>query len=187
MPRSFFVGKKQNAGALTMSHEDNEKTQKQKAEGTAAETRTTSRRGFLSVAAMSAGLVVSFGAMGGIGAKFLTPRKKTGGRIELFIGKAASIPQNTSAIIHDLSGAEIIVLNTPEGFKGFSNVCPHLGCHVHWEEGKKIFYCPCHEGVFDAQGIATSGPPAEAKQKLAAAEIRHDKKSGNLFLVTESA
>jgi cytochrome b6-f complex iron-sulfur subunit len=147
---------------------------------------TTTRRGFLSSLAMGAGLVASMGALGAIGVKFLMPRKKTGGQAELFIGKAASIPQNTSAIIHDLSGAEIIVLNTSEGFKGFSNVCPHLGCHVHWEEEKKIFYCPCHEGVFDASGTATSGPPAEAKQKLAAAEIRHDKKSGNLFLVTES-
>jgi Rieske Fe-S protein len=168
-----------------MTHENNDSAQQQGKE--TSQTPTTSRRGFLSIAAMSAGLVVSFGALGGIGAKFLTPRKKTGGKVELFIGKAASIPQNASAIVHDLSGAEIIVLNTPDGFKAFSNVCPHLGCHVHWEAEKKIFYCPCHEGVFDAGGMATSGPPADAKQKLTAAEIRHDKNSGNLFLVTESA
>ena len=148
---------------------------------------TTTRRGFLSSAAMTGGLVVSLGTLGGIGIKFLTPRKTHGAAVNLFIGKAASIPENASAIVKDLSGSEIIVLHTSEGFKGFSNVCPHLGCHVHWEAEKKIFYCPCHEGVFDARGVATAGPPAEAKQILATAEIKHDEKSGNLFLVTGAA
>lgn len=148
---------------------------------------TTSRRGFLSAMAMTGGLVATLGMLGGIGIKFLTPRKSDGGTVDLFIGKAASIPENTSALVHDLKGNEIIVLHTKDGFKGFSNVCPHLGCHVHWEAGKKIFYCPCHEGVFNARGVATGGPPAEANQQLAAAEIRHDEKSGNLFLVSPTA
>ena len=147
----------------------------------------TTRRGFLSTIAMGAGLVASMGTLAGMGVKFLTPRKKSGDAVELFIGKAASIPENTSLTVHDLAGNEIIVLRTDQGFKGFSNVCPHLGCHVHWEVQDRIFYCPCHEGVFNARGVATSGPPAEANQKLATADIRHDEQSGNLFLVTRTA
>jgi Rieske Fe-S protein len=47
-----------------------------------------------------------------------------------------------------------------------SSVCPHLGCQVFWEAAKDRFFCPCHNGVFDASGKATAGPPAEANQTL---------------------
>ena len=148
---------------------------------------TVSRRGFLSTLAMTGGLVASLGTLGGMGVKFLTPREQSGKTVELFIGKADAIPVNSSTIVHDLKGGEIIVLRTRDGFKGFSNVCPHLGCHVHWEPGENIFYCPCHEGKFDTGGAAVAGPPKDAKQKLSLARIRHDAKSGNLFLVSPTA
>ncbi len=61
-----------------------------------------------------------------------------------------------------------------------SNVCPHLGCRVHWEAQKNHFMCPCHNGVFDAVGIATAGPPAEAGQRLARYPLKVE--SGMLFI-----
>ena len=47
-----------------------------------------------------------------------------------------------------------------------SSVCPHLGCRVQWEANNDRFFCPCHNGVFDANGRATSGPPADSGQHL---------------------
>jgi cytochrome b6-f complex iron-sulfur subunit len=43
--------------------------------------------------------------------------------------------------------------------KAFSLVCTHLACTVSWNPEKKNFYCPCHEGLFDAEGRVVSGPP----------------------------
>ena len=53
-----------------------------------------------------------------------------------------------------------------EDFVALSGTCPHLGCQVHWEAQNNRFFCPCHNGVFDASGRATAGPPAEARQSL---------------------
>jgi Rieske Fe-S protein len=42
----------------------------------------------------------------------------------------------------------------------FSQKCTHLGCVVIFEAADEEFYCPCHEGFFDAgTGEAVAGPP----------------------------
>lgn len=40
-----------------------------------------------------------------------------------------------------------------------SATCTHLGCIVSWDEAQNRFKCPCHNGVFDANGEVVSGPP----------------------------
>ena len=40
-----------------------------------------------------------------------------------------------------------------------SATCTHLGCQVRWDAGSSSFRCPCHGGVFDAQGNVVEGPP----------------------------
>jgi menaquinol-cytochrome c reductase iron-sulfur subunit len=47
----------------------------------------------------------------------------------------------------------------------FSNVCTHLSCHVNWDEGKKVYICPCHDGRFGLNGEVTSGPPPRPLDK----------------------
>jgi Rieske Fe-S protein len=37
--------------------------------------------------------------------------------------------------------------------------CAHLGCPVRWVPVAERFICPCHGGVYDLQGVRTSGPP----------------------------
>ena len=53
-----------------------------------------------------------------------------------------------------------------DDFLALSSVCPHLGCRVHWESNHNRFFCPCHNGAFNAQGVAISGPPAAEGQSL---------------------
>lgn len=53
-----------------------------------------------------------------------------------------------------------ILIHDEEGnFKAFSLVCTHMACVVSWLSEKKEFYCPCHDGYFDADGKVLSGPP----------------------------
>ena len=59
-------------------------------------------------------------------------------------------------------------------FLALSSVCPHLGCKVHWESQESRFFCPCHNGAFDATGVAIAGPPKEAGQSLKKYDVRVD-------------
>jgi Rieske Fe-S protein len=37
--------------------------------------------------------------------------------------------------------------------------CAHLGCPVEWFAESGLFMCPCHGGVYNANGEHASGPP----------------------------
>ncbi len=63
--------------------------------------------------------------------------------------------------------APAIVIRTPESIRAFSLICTHLGCTVQWQEGKKEFYCPCHDGRFDEFGEVIAGPPPVPLESLA--------------------
>ena len=47
----------------------------------------------------------------------------------------------------------------PLMFQVFNVNCTHLGCPVNWREQAGIFLCPCHGGVFYADGTVAGGPP----------------------------
>jgi len=37
--------------------------------------------------------------------------------------------------------------------------CTHMGCEVAWRPATSTYACPCHEGVYDADGRPVAGPP----------------------------
>jgi Rieske Fe-S protein len=41
----------------------------------------------------------------------------------------------------------------------FAMNCAHLGCPVSWFPQSGLFMCPCHGGVYYANGECASGPP----------------------------
>ena len=47
-------------------------------------------------------------------------------------------------------------------FVAFAIYCTHLGCPVRWIPSANLFMCPCHGGVFYADGNVASGPPPKA-------------------------
>ncbi|MEJ2217889.1 MAG: ubiquinol-cytochrome c reductase iron-sulfur subunit [Gemmatimonadota bacterium] len=44
-------------------------------------------------------------------------------------------------------------------FTAFSIDCTHLGCPVRWMKEARLFMCPCHGGVYYADGDVAAGPP----------------------------
>src|SRR5262245_60085511 len=44
-------------------------------------------------------------------------------------------------------------------FLVFAVNCAHLGCPVSWFPESGLFMCPCHGGVYYADGKRASGPP----------------------------
>jgi Rieske Fe-S protein len=46
-----------------------------------------------------------------------------------------------------------------DDFTVFAINCAHLGCPVRWFSESQLFMCPCHGGVYYADGSRASGPP----------------------------
>jgi menaquinol-cytochrome c reductase iron-sulfur subunit len=44
-------------------------------------------------------------------------------------------------------------------FVAFTVDCAHLGCPVRWLPTAQLFMCPCHGGVYYADGSVAAGPP----------------------------
>ncbi len=44
-------------------------------------------------------------------------------------------------------------------FVAFAVNCTHLGCPVNWRPDADLFLCPCHGGVYNADGTVAGGPP----------------------------
>jgi menaquinol-cytochrome c reductase iron-sulfur subunit len=44
-------------------------------------------------------------------------------------------------------------------FVAFTINCAHLGCPVRWLAKAELFMCPCHGGVYYADGSVAAGPP----------------------------
>jgi len=44
-------------------------------------------------------------------------------------------------------------------FVAFAMNCTHLGCPVRWLNDAGLFMCPCHGGVYYADGAVAAGPP----------------------------
>jgi menaquinol-cytochrome c reductase iron-sulfur subunit len=53
---------------------------------------------------------------------------------------------------------------SPTSFTAFSVHCTHLGCPVQWVAGAGLFLCPCHGGVYSADGKVVAGPPPKPLQ-----------------------
>ncbi|MFQ6071548.1 MAG: ubiquinol-cytochrome c reductase iron-sulfur subunit [Methanosarcinales archaeon] len=81
---------------------------------------------------------------------------------DLKVGEAAEFVYfNTpAALIHLETG------DSKENYRALWTKCTHLGCIVKWHPDKKQFICPCHIGIFDAEGNVISGPPPKPLTQL---------------------
>ena len=131
------------------------------------------RRSFLSTTGnvcMATGLVAGYGAFGYCALRFLSPSAADENLDWQFVDIMDALVDVSSLEFTASSGAKIVIARAEEisetGFLALSSVCPHLGCQVFWEAARDRFFCPCHNGTFDAEGKATGGPPADANQSL---------------------
>jgi menaquinol-cytochrome c reductase iron-sulfur subunit len=62
----------------------------------------------------------------------------------------AGVTAKTAAWLRRVSETEFIA---------FAVNCSHLGCPVRWMQDANLFMCPCHGGVYYADGSVAAGPP----------------------------
>jgi Rieske Fe-S protein len=136
----------------------------------------TDRRSVLatsSTALMVCGLASGYGTFFAMAGRYFFPSGTN--KAWMFVTDAQGIAPGASAEFVSPTGVQVTITRlvddreaepTAESFLALSSVCPHLGCRVHWEPHNDRFFCPCHNGVFDPAGKATSGPPAADGQDL---------------------
>ena len=135
-------------------------------------------------------LAVAYGTLTAFAFRFIFPSHLSGPARRIFIGFAAEIGVGESKLLALPSGDQLLVSNTGRirleagsSYVGFSNRCPHLGCRVHYDSSQRLYICPCHQGIFDSDGVAISGPPAQAGQRLKSYRIALEGKS--MYAVVE--
>ncbi|MEK6246606.1 MAG: ubiquinol-cytochrome c reductase iron-sulfur subunit [Planctomycetales bacterium] len=140
---------------------------------------SAARRNFLrhsTTVAMAGGLVAGYGAFFAIAGRFVYPASGTITAWQ-FVAALKEIAVGQSLKYVTPAGANVVIARQSEAsdadaFIALSSICPHLGCQVHWEVQNDRFFCPCHNGVFDASGNPKEGPPAAANQKLTRFPLR---------------
>lgn len=143
------------------------------AEQTTHDDAAGERRGFLALITsglMASGLVASYGTFCAFAGRFLFPSSRAATAWQ-FVTEVDQLQPGDSFPFTTPLGAKVVIAcqgseSTTEDFIALSSVCPHLGCAVHWEAQNDRFFCPCHNGAFDASGKPTEGPPAAANQEL---------------------
>jgi glycine/D-amino acid oxidase-like deaminating enzyme/nitrite reductase/ring-hydroxylating ferredoxin subunit len=72
--------------------------------------------------------------------------------------KLSSLSPGDSAIV-DAEGETFAAYRAPDGeLFAVSNVCPHMGCKVHWNSVETSWDCPCHGSRFRPDGTVIEGP-----------------------------
>lgn len=138
-----------------------------------SEKNAISRRHFLSTFSISSlSLLAAIATF--IGGGFLYPlgRRKPSA---LFICLESEVPNDKPMEIHDLRGRKVLLMRKADNtLLALGTVCTHLGCAVHYRPKTRSLECPCHQGVFDAEGNPVSGPPQRPLDRYEV-EIREGK------------
>ena len=72
--------------------------------------------------------------------------------------KLSELKAGDSAIV-DVEGESFAAYRAPGGeLYAVSNVCPHMGCKVHWNSVETSWDCPCHGSRFRPDGTVIEGP-----------------------------
>lgn len=141
------------------------------AERPAPQAPMPSRRRFLvalsltlgAVAATLVGVPVVGFVLGAVRGHRPSVWRRVGAAESFVIGQTVAVRfENASALPWDgvSAGTAVWLRHVSEGeFVAFSVNCTHLGCPVQWKADANLFMCPCHGGVYYANGDVAGGPP----------------------------
>lgn len=97
--------------------------------------------------------------------RYLAPRHETGNNSKVEIPESELTAGNAKYFEYQGKAAVLIRKNNG-ALVALSAVCTHLGCIVQWQKENEQFLCPCHAGLYTADGTVISGPPPKPLEKL---------------------
>lgn len=138
------------------------------------------RRSLLGLTALITGLLTAMAGVPILGV-FLSPWLRPRSRTRRWVStgtQVAELGSEPKLLEYDYPHQEgwyaatrnrrVLVLPREGEFTVFDTECTHLGCMVAWRAQERQFYCPCHGGIFDANGQPVSGPVSEPLRQLPA-------------------
>lgn len=102
-------------------------------------------------------------------AKFLSFKSVLGGSSTAKLSASDLTPDSPSKLV-EIEGEPVIVVRELDNqIRAFTASCTHLGCIVSYRpklmighEQSSGFYCKCHQGKYDLNGINIAGTPPKS-------------------------
>jgi cytochrome b6-f complex iron-sulfur subunit len=133
------------------------------------------RRTFLSRLLAGSLIVSLLGVVGAIGAYLFPPERRVfnPARRRMRVARIDEIPIGKGKqVLFD--GEPVWVLHLRGGWIALAAICTHKGCIVDWDEKRLVLSCPCHGGLFDADGNVLSGLPRRPLKRLRVSVIQDE-------------
>ncbi|SRR5579883_370613 len=94
--------------------------------------------------------------------KFLSFQGTIGGSNTAKLSAADLTPDSPSKLVEIEGEPVIVVREADNSIRAFTATCTHLGCIVSYRPQMPGFYCKCHGGKYDVNGINVPGtrPPS---------------------------
>ena len=106
------------------------------------------------------------GSAGGSGGGWSAGSEGSGGGGATALAETTAIPEGSGTIFGDQG--VVVTQPKPGDFKGFTNICTHMGCPVH--DVTSTINCTCHGSQYSiTDGSVVTGP---ATQPLAAKPLK---------------
>jgi len=118
------------------------------------------RRGLVGRMAAAAGAAVLLDAVGLSGCS----GPEAPQTVELPLARLPAGGRHTLSVF----GQPVEVSRTESEVIARSLLCTHWGCVVRWDDEGRVYRCPCHEGIYDAEGRVISGPPTKPLPRVPA-------------------
>jgi len=144
------------------------------------DTQRSDRRGVLKLLSVALGALATFAAGIPVLGYFFGPAVRLLRDRWIDVGGVDDFPLNQTRLVDlenpirrpwdGVSGKSAAYVRRigPTEFKIFAINCTHLGCPVSWFSQSGLFMCPCHGGVYYADGSRASGPPPHGLYEYAA-------------------
>jgi Rieske Fe-S protein len=115
-------------------------------------------------------------------AKFLSFQSVLGGNTTAKLSASDLTPDTPSKLVEIEGEPVIVVRELNNQIRTFTASCTHLGCIVSYrpqlmigQEQKPGFYCKCHGGKYDVNGVNVPGtPPKSPLTEVTVVEVADD-------------
>ncbi len=133
------------------------------------------RRTFLGQLLTGSLIVSLVGLVGTIMAYLFPPERRifNPARRRLRVARADEIPIGRGKQVL-FNGEPVWVLHLKGSWIALSAICTHQGCIVQWDEKRSTLSCPCHDGLFDAQGNVLSGLPRRPLKRFRVSVVKDE-------------
>lgn len=82
------------------------------------------------------------------------------------LGELADLAPGEGRVVN-FEGDTIALYKNEDGvLKALSSTCPHMGCHVAWNNAEKTWDCPCHGSRFAIDGTMITGPASHDLERI---------------------